>query len=145
MPGPFSITTRAEQPSIVIIQGAYLEMFEPVANTIPQSTLATEPVVIEDWLKFQSLVSEWREQRSVTSSITAAANCCAYQSIIGMGPDVIPLILAQLESEGDEPDQWFWALKAITCHDPVRPDDRGDFAAMAHAWLQWGRDEGYAW
>ena len=34
-----------------------------------------------------------------------------YQRIIGMGLPVVPLILEELERE---PDQWFWALEAIT-------------------------------
>jgi hypothetical protein len=79
------------------------------------------------------------------SSITESAACPSYQAIIGMGPTVVPLILAQLEAEGDEPDQWFWALKAITGDDPVKDQDRGDFVAMANSWLAWARADGYAW
>jgi len=67
----------------------------------------------------------------------------SYQSIIGMGEEALPLILAQLKSERDEPDQWFWALRAITGANPVRPEDQGNFAKMAQAWLQWA-NEGYA-
>jgi len=145
-------------PSIAVIQGAYglfcaptehaeteldsgaltyrLDNFQQVANVID--------ALVEDWLRFQQLVAAWRAERGVMSSITEAATCPAYQTIIGMGPGVIPLILQQLKSEGDEPDQWFWALKAITGADPVRKEDRGDFAAMAQSWLQWA-DEHDAW
>ena len=107
-------------------------------------TLATEPAV-EGWLKFTRLVLEWRQQRGAMSSITEAAMCPAYQSIIGMGQAAVPLLFDQLESEVDEPDQWFWALKAITGADPVRDEDRGDFLAMAKAWCRWGKNSGYAW
>lgn len=79
------------------------------------------------------------------SSITSAAFCPAYQSIIGMGPVAVPLIFAQLECEGNEPDQWFWALKAILGYDPVRDEDRGDYVRMAESWLNWAKSEGYAW
>ncbi len=34
-----------------------------------------------------------------------------YQRIIGIGWPVVPLILDELQRE---PDQWFWALEAIT-------------------------------
>lgn len=100
---------------------------------------------VEDWLKFQSLVAQWQQERGATSSITEAAMCPAYQSILGMGPAAVPLLLAQLQSEGNEPDQWFWALKAITRMDPVRDEDRGDYVAMARAWLMWAANTGYAW
>jgi hypothetical protein len=61
-----------------------------------------------------------------------------YQMIIAMGQNVVPYIFAQLKAEGDEPDQWFWALRMITRANPVRPEDQGDFRAMAKAWLEWG-------
>ncbi len=94
-------------------------------------------------LRFQRLVEEWRRERGAMSSITEMAMLHPYQSIIGMGEEAIPLILAQLRSEGDEPDQWFWALRAITDANPVRPEDQGDLAKMAQAWLKWA-DETYA-
>ncbi|MBI3492289.1 MAG: hypothetical protein HY047_10990 [Acidobacteria bacterium] len=98
----------------------------------------------EDWLKFQRLVLEWREQRGAMSSITEAILCPAYQSIIGLGEQAVSFIIAQLQSEGDEPDQWFWALKAITGTDPVTDQDRGNYTAMARSWLEWAKNEGYA-
>jgi hypothetical protein len=38
-----------------------------------------------------------------------------------------------------EPDQWFWALQAITEEDPVPPPSRGKVREMALAWIEWGR------
>ena len=61
-----------------------------------------------------------------------------------MGKDAIPLILARLEFEGDEPKMWFWALRVISNEDPVTDSDRGNFKAMAAAWLRWGRER-YVW
>ena len=66
----------------------------------------------------------------------------AYQSIIGMGPAAVPLLLRELESNLDN---WFWALKAITEADPVPESIRGDGAAMAQAWLAWAKQYGYRW
>lgn len=96
-----------------------------------------------DWLIFRRLHEEWRAERGATSSITNAAMCGAYQRIIAMGQRAVPLILRQLQSEGDEPDQWFWALSVITGANPIADADRGNFPRMAHAWLQWGRDRGF--
>lgn len=98
-----------------------------------------------DWFRFQRLVEQWRIERGIRSSITESAMMPAYQEIIGMGQRAIPLILAQLQSEGDEPDQWFWALKAITGENPIKPEDQGNFQKMAEAWLQWSQREVYAW
>jgi hypothetical protein len=98
----------------------------------------------EDWLKFQKLVGQWRNERGARSSITETVMMPAYQEIIGMGQTAFPLILAQLRSEGDEPDQWFWALRAITGMNPVKPEDQGNFQKMAQTWLQWAGHEFYA-
>jgi len=62
-----------------------------------------------------------------------------YQRIIGMGSVAIPLILAELRRE---PNQWFWALSAITDENPVDPTAAGDVNRMADAWLEWGRNKG---
>lgn len=96
------------------------------------------------WANFQSLVQQWRRERGAMSSITEMSMLPAYQKLIGMGEEAIPLMLAQLRAEGDDPDQWFWALRAITGANPVRPEDQGDVVRMAAAWLKWGDDEGYA-
>ena len=69
----------------------------------------------------------------------------AYLAIIGMGERAIPFLIAQLRSEGDEPDQWFGALMAITGENPTKPEDQGNFQKMAEAWIKWAEREVYAW
>ena len=64
----------------------------------------------------------------------------SYQSIIGMGDPAIPLLLEELQRE---PDQWFWALEAITLENPVPVEARGKVDEMARAWIEWGRQKGY--
>lgn len=95
------------------------------------------------WVKFQSLVRQWRDARGARSSIAEMALLPAYQKIIGMGEDAIPLILNELKSEGNAPDHWFWALAAIARDNPVPPASRGKLEEMAKAWLEWGHEEGY--
>jgi len=165
MRSPIRVTSTRTQP-IVVVQRAYQKfcaLGEATSQTVyssdalahassaygfeflfakQQTVLATEPPV-EDWLKFKRLVTEWRSQRGAMSSITEAAMCPAYQSIIGMGEIALPFILVQLESEGDDPDQWFWALRAIAGVDPVTDKDRGDYSKMAEAWLAWANNEWY--
>jgi hypothetical protein len=62
-----------------------------------------------------------------------------YQQIIGLGPAAVPLIRDELRRE---PDQWFWALEAITEQNPVPPEAMGKVRLMAQAWLAWGVQEG---
>ena len=66
----------------------------------------------------------------------------AYQQIIGMGSDVIPLLLRELENNSG---RWFWALKSISREEPVTPEQRGKTKEMIAAWLNWGREKGYKW
>src|SRR5947209_7891445 len=72
--------------------------------------------------RFADLVRQWKEATRFASSITDMATHPAYQQLIGMGKEALPLILDELRRE---PDHWFWALKAITGEDPVPPADRG--------------------
>lgn len=155
-----NIAQVSSTTSVVVMQGAYrffftddapfevdnFQTWESPYRVVGASdvVLATEPPV-DDWLKFQRLVKQWRVERGARSSITEAVLCPAYQSVIGMGPTVVPFILAQLESEGDDPDHWFWALKAITGADPVNDHDRGNLRLMALAWRQLGQLQGHAW
>lgn len=100
-------------------------------------------------IKFDGFRGEWQKQRGAMSSITAMSMLRPYQKIIGMGPDAIPLILAELRAEIDDPDQWFWALSTIAEANSLTPPEiapahQGDYRAMALAWLDWGRVQDYA-
>lgn len=94
----------------------------------------------ESIYKFFNLAATWKENIKLKSSITEIALNPSYQEIIGMGTRVIPLILRELRNE---PGYWFWALKAITGADPIKPEQRGDLEQMTQAWLEWGEENGY--
>ncbi len=91
-------------------------------------------------IRFQQLVRTWKKAVAFCSSTTEQATHPAYQQIIGMGREAIPLIVAELKRE---PDHWFWALKAITGEDPVPVSGRGKLDKMTAAWLRWAEDRGY--
>lgn len=91
-------------------------------------------------IQFQNLVKQWREERGATSSLTKAAMMPAYLQIIGMGPKAVPLIIAQMRSERDDPDQWFWALESITGVDPTKEEDQGDNFKLAQSWFKWDEE-----
>jgi hypothetical protein len=82
--------------------------------------------------RFRRLASEWKEQSRYLSNTAQMAMLKPYQRIIGMGWPVVPLILEELRRE---PDQWFWALEAITGEDPVPPEAAGTVRRMAQAWI----------
>ena len=111
---------------------------------LPFAARTTESKIVfpdvAQWVQFQDLRKQWRAKRGVSSSLSDMSMLEPYQQIIGMGPSAVPLILAQLKAERDEPDQWFWALRVITKVNPVKAEDQGDFRAMAKAWIEWGEN-----
>jgi hypothetical protein len=89
--------------------------------------------------RFQRLAAEWKRKSRYISNTAQMAILPSYQRIIGMGMDAVPLILKELERE---PDQWFWALEAITEADPVPPETKGKVTQMAQSWIKWGKERG---
>jgi len=90
--------------------------------------------------RFQSLKDDWKSRTRHLSNTAQIALVFSYQQIIGMGPQVVPLILADLQRETDH---WFWALEAITGENPVTENDLGDMETMAQAWIAWGQKNGF--
>jgi hypothetical protein len=89
--------------------------------------------------KFKRLLNEWQEESTFMSSMTEMVMLRSYQAIIGMGPDVVRIILNKLKQE---PDYLFWALEAITGANPVLPENEGNLDRMANAWIKWGQENG---
>lgn len=89
--------------------------------------------------RFRLLAQQWRADTQWLSSASQAAMHPAYQAIIGMGADALPLILEDLRQNSGH---WYWALKAISNQDPVVPADRGSIKKMRAAWLRWGEIKG---
>jgi hypothetical protein len=90
--------------------------------------------------RFARLAADWKEQSRFLSNSAQIAMLQPYQRIIGMGLPVVPLILEELKRE---PDQWFWALEAITEANPVPQESLGNVRQMALAWIDWGRQHGF--
>jgi hypothetical protein len=89
--------------------------------------------------RFERLAREWKEKSRHLSNTAQMAMLTAYQRIIGMGWDAVPYILEELRRE---PNQWFWALEAITEENPVPPEAAGKVRQMAQAWVEWGKQQG---
>jgi len=92
--------------------------------------------------RFRTLAHTWRQNRNSTGSMLDMCTHSAYQQIIGMGQEAIPLILRELEQSTDP---WFWALAAITGANPVPEEHRGRRQLMVMDWLDWATTQGYRW
>lgn len=87
---------------------------------------------------FDYLVAKWKSETEMEALASRKATNFAYQCIIGMGEDAVPLIL---ESLAGELDDWFWALTAITRENVA--EGTNTLAEAADAWIQWGKAERY--
>lgn len=84
---------------------------------------------------FHHLAAEWKQETAHYSMLHQIVLHPAYQRIIGMGSDVLLLILGELKKS---PDHWFWALRAVTGEDPAQ--DSTTIAEATKAWLDWGAE-----
>jgi hypothetical protein len=124
------------------------EQLKQVFEFIEQLSLSQESAIARSRQKtelettFYQLVEQWKSETRGISSTEQMSVHPAYQQIIGMGRDVIPLLLRELENNSG---RWFWALKSISREEPVTPEQRGKTKEMIAAWLNWGREKGYKW
>jgi len=90
--------------------------------------------------EFQHLVSQWQRATAAFPLLVDKLTHPSYMRIIGQGPAVVPLLIAELIRK---PAHWGLALYAITGANPVRDEDAGDVDRIAAAWIAWGRENGY--
>lgn len=93
--------------------------------------------ILED--RFREQAEKWERETKYLSSTTKRAMHPSYQTIIGMGHDVVPLLLRDLQQNRRT---WFWALSYITQENPINPADAGKMDKMIMAWVNWGRERG---
>jgi hypothetical protein len=91
--------------------------------------------------RFRDLASEWAELTAYRSNLRSLRHHPVYHELTALGEAAIPLILVELERKPSV--AWFGLLAEITGENPVPPDLAGHVAAMAGAWLDWGRSRGY--
>ena len=93
---------------------------------------------IDTRAEFNRLVTEWKVGRRRGVDVVQMTAHPAYRQIVGMGEQVIPLILEELQHQ---PDHWFPALHELTGTSPVPEKSKGNIAEMRRAWLDWGKGE----
>lgn len=89
--------------------------------------------------RFDTLSAKWVEETKFLSSPIKKAMNTNYQQIIGLGSPALPLIIDRLSKTYE---QWFWALHAITGHNPILQENKGDVVKMTEDWLEWAVDKG---
>jgi hypothetical protein len=92
--------------------------------------------------RFRRLAAAWHRDTDYLSSMEESEGHAAYQEIIRLGPDVVPLLLHDLAANHTH---WFTALEAITGARPVPVSAAGNIPRMAEAWLRWATENGYRW
>ena len=93
---------------------------------------------------FNELVKQLNRETGFDSVGKKTVEHPAYQEVIGMGENALPLIFRHMEGDGMGP-HWFEALKAITGANPVPRELWGKIRAMEQVWLEWACQQGYRW
>ncbi len=88
--------------------------------------------------RFRQLEDQWRAETRYLSSLSRISMHPAYQRIIGLGRNAVPLILRELQERGGH---WLWALHVLNDENPVPTD--ATFREAVRAWLDWGREQHY--
>jgi hypothetical protein len=129
----FAIAQRLERDAIMLVEyslsGGGSDHDFPVKLSTPASPLE---------LEFRKLVEQWRNDTQHTSSVKRMVQHPAYQRIIEMGSEALPLLLRELNAHQDH---WLVALNIITGEDPA--PEGATFTEAVDAWLAWGREKGY--
>ena len=99
-------------------------------------TFLREPQELE--AEFREHAQKWEQETKYSSSLEEMVIHPSYQRIVGMGRQVVPLLLRELQQA---PQHWFWALHAISGEDPAQGTTTLKDAVQA--WLQWGRERRY--
>jgi hypothetical protein len=88
--------------------------------------------------EFRTLADQWQRETRKLSSIEKIVLHPAYQKIIGMGREALPMILRELKTTRGH---WLWALVMITREDIAQPGQ--SFREACDEWVRWGEAKGY--
>lgn len=106
---------------------------DPCVSTVQ----AVEPQVRAE---FERRARVWKSETAICSQLDKIVLHPAYQRIMALGPQVIPLILEDLSKR---PAHWFWALHNLVPEGEDPAEGAATIREATEAWLQWGKQEGY--
>jgi hypothetical protein len=91
-------------------------------------------------IRFREQADKWERETAYLSATPMIVMHESYQTIMSMGPDVVPILLHDLQKTRRH---WFWALRHLEPNaDPVPTKDQGNVDKMIEAWVNWGKKEG---
>src|SRR5580704_16108720 len=96
------------------MQGSLVASIVETGKSVPQETVAQT---------FRRLADERDGAVAYHSSSTIRNNHPAYRAIIALGPEVVPLLLRDMEQQHTH---WFCALREITGVNPIPPTAAGN-------------------
>jgi hypothetical protein len=91
--------------------------------------------------KFRDLAIQWAELTAYRSNVGGLRHHPVYTELMSLGEPAVPLILGELARKPSA--SWFDILGTITGENPVSAQLAGHVEAMAGAWIEWGRRQGY--
>jgi hypothetical protein len=107
---------------------------ELVAKAFADAKPAAAALPLEQ--RFQELAANWERDTSHVSSLTKKVMHPSYQTILGLGPNVVPLLIRDMQQNRRD---WFWALHHLTQANPVSSEHSGKLDKMIAAWVNWGK------
>ena len=101
----------------------------------------TPSVPVGDGLedRFRRYADKWDRDTSFMSATPMRVMHESYQSIMSMGPEIVPILLRDLQKSRRH---WFWALRHLTGENPVPESAKGQTDKMIAAWIDWGKSKG---
>lgn len=90
--------------------------------------------------EFLRLTSIWKKDTIFLSSLDTLLSHDAYQTILSMGPVILPFIFENLRDEGGF---WFHALQQLTKENPIPDEMGGRIQEMKTKWLEYGKEHHY--
>jgi hypothetical protein len=90
----------------------------------------------EKSIEFEVMADELEESAAIVSSTRTLRNHPAYQGILALGDDAVPLLLKRLELSSNRPI-WLRLLSSLTPYSPGAGHET--IREASAAWLQWGR------
>lgn len=121
---------RAETGELKVAERAFAAALAAARAPISTHSLAD---------RFREHADKWKRETAYLSATPMRVMHDSYQSIMAMGPEVVPLLLSDLQKTRRH---WFWALRHLTNTDPVPEKDRGQMDKMIAAWIDWGKSKG---
>ena len=101
-----------------------------MANGMPTSVVEKFQVLLEKLVKKVRVEKLGMYEKIVITE--------EYEQILGMGPQIIPLLLKEIQKE--KPFfPLFSILEFITGENPVRPGPAGFLPNAARDWIEWGK------